>query len=107
MVSWFKNTHNQKTLEHLLREVRVVSLPEEKTLEKLKGKIFVLTGTLESLSRDEAKMKIKALGGEVASAVSKNTSYVVAGENPGSKLVDAEKLGVKVLKEKSFLEIFK
>lgn len=104
---WFGNQNNQKIVRDLLAEVKIK--PEAKSVfnKKLAGKTFVLTGTLENLSRDEAKKKIKNLGGEVASAVSKNTDYVVAGENPGSKLDKAHKLGVKVLSESEFLEIVK
>ena len=72
---------------------------------KLKGSTFVLTGTMESLSREEAKQKIRQLGGEVSESVSKQTSYVVAGSEAGSKLDKAEKLGVKVLNEKEFLKL--
>jgi DNA ligase (NAD+) len=73
----------------------------------LAGKSFVLTGTMEGLSRDEAKAKIRALGGEVSSSVSKNTSYVVAGQDPGSKFDKAEELGVKILTEQQFLDLTK
>ena len=66
---------------------------------------FVLTGTLSAMSREIAKEKILSLGGKVVGSVSKNTSYVVAGEDPGSKLKTAEKLGVKVLNEKDFLKM--
>lgn len=106
IILWFTNSHNQKILSNLLKEVHITSVKEEGG-SKLQGKTFVLTGTLSSLGRDEAKIKIKALGGEVASTVSKNTSYVVVGENPGSKLKDAQSLGVGILDEKSFLEILK
>ncbi len=69
------------------------------------GQTFVLTGTLPTLSRDDAKKRIIANGGKVSSSVSKNTSYVLAGENPGSKLDEAEKLGVKVIDEQEFLRM--
>ena len=76
----------------------------EKT-DELAGKTFVLTGTLETMTRDEAGEKIKLKGGKTSSSVSKNTSYVVAGANPGSKLDKAEKLGVIILNEDEFLKL--
>ncbi len=76
----------------------------EKTTE-LAGKTFVLTGTLQTMTRDEASDKIKLRGGKTSSSVSKNTSYVVAGVNPGSKLDKAEKLGVIILNEDEFLAL--
>jgi len=73
--------------------------------DKLSGKSFVLTGTLLSFTRDEASRKIHALAGRVSSNVSKKTSYVVAGTNPGSNLAKARKLGVEVLDENQFLKL--
>ena len=81
---------------------------ENKSLNKtdeLAGKTFVLTGTLASMTRDEAGDKIKMKGGKTSSSVSKNTSYVIAGANPGSKLDKAEKLGVIILSEDDFLKL--
>jgi DNA ligase (NAD+) len=65
----------------------------------------VLTGTLESFSRDEAKAKIMAHGGKVTTSVSRNTSAVIVGENPGSKYDDAQKLGISTLDEQSFKKL--
>lgn len=73
--------------------------------DELAGKTFVLTGTLQNMTRDEAGDKIKLRGGKTSSSVSKNTSYVVAGVNPGSKLDKAEKLGVIILNEDEFLKL--
>ncbi len=73
----------------------------------LKGKTFVLTGTLHAFTRDEARERIEALGGHVSGSVSKKTDYVVAGENPGSKLNRAEQLNVAVLDEAGFIKIIK
>jgi DNA ligase (NAD+) len=74
---------------------------------KFTGQSFVLTGSLNSLTRDEAKQKIRSLGGDISESVSKKTSYVVAGSDPGSKLAKARELGVKVISEKDFLELIK
>ena len=71
----------------------------------LTGSTWVLTGTLPTLTRDEAKAKILAAGGEVSSSVSKKTSFVLAGEEAGSKLAKAESLGVKVIDEAAFLQM--
>ena len=73
----------------------------------LEGLTFVLTGTLPSLSRDDAKLKIEEAGGKVAAAVSKKTSYLVAGEEAGSKLDKATQLGIKVIGEPELLAIIK
>jgi len=75
--------------------------------QRFAGQTFVLTGTLSSMTRDEAKEKIRAFGGDVSGSVSKNTDYVVAGENPGSKFDNAKKLGVRILTEKEFLALLK
>ncbi|MFA6251131.1 MAG: NAD-dependent DNA ligase LigA [Candidatus Paceibacterota bacterium] len=78
---------------------------EENKSKKFTGKSFVLTGTLSTMSREEAKKKIIENGGSVSSSVSIKTSYVIAGENPGSKYTDAQKLGVKIISEKEFLRM--
>ncbi len=84
-------------------------LPPEEVAEKkgVTGRTFVITGTLETMSREEAGEKVEESGGKVASSVSKKTDFVVAGESPGSKLAKAKEFGVKVLNEKEFLEILK
>lgn len=95
-------------LLHILNITPTPALPLAGEGERhLSGKIFVITGTLETMSRDEAKEKIKSRGGKVASSVSKNTDYVVVGENPGSKYDDAVRLGVEVLGEDELTELLK
>ena len=73
--------------------------------DEFAGKIFVLTGTLTKFTRQEAEAKIESLGGKASSSVSKKTTYVVAGENAGSKLTKAQNLGVPVLTEDEFIEM--
>jgi DNA ligase (NAD+) len=103
---YFKDHAMVKSLERLLKEVHVERQAERKQ-GKLSGKTFVITGTLEALSREEAKEKILAHGGSVAESVSKATSYVVVGAEPGSKYDKAKRLGVEILNEDQFLRILK
>lgn len=100
---WFRDRRHKRFLEKLLD--RVTAEKYRQPSGKLKGKMFALTGALESMSREEAKGRIKALGGWASESVSKETDYVVAGAEPGSKLDKAKKLGVKTLGEKEFLEM--
>jgi DNA ligase (NAD+) len=72
---------------------------------RFEGKTFVVTGTLERFSRAEAEEHIRRLGGKTSSTVSKNTNFVVAGSNPGSKLDKAGKLGIEVLSEEAFIHL--
>ncbi len=105
VIEWFKDKENKKLFGNLLKQVHIKSVQGQTLHKKLAGKTFVLTGSLESMSRDEAKDKIRALGGEISSSVSKNTSFVVAGSEAGEKLAKAEQLGVKILNEKEFLNM--
>jgi DNA ligase (NAD+) len=108
IVNYFKDKRHQKLLKRLSEAgVKIEKMKKKEKGNKLAGLTFVLTGGLESMTRDEAKGRVRQLGGDVSSAVSKNTSYVVAGEEPGSKLEKAKKLGVKILTEKEFLDLTK
>ncbi len=107
--NWFKNVHNAKIVSDLLRFVKIQKvIPTTKSKnQKFLGQTFVLTGTMSSMSRDEAKEKIRALGGSVSGSVSAKTNFVVAGENAGSKLSKAESLGVVVISEEDFQKMIK
>jgi len=103
--NFFKDKNNLNFIKKLEKNGVVVEKAEKQKKGKFTGLNFVLTGTLETMSREIAKEKILAQGGKVVGSVSKNTSYVVAGIDPGSKLKNAEKLGVKILDEKEFLNM--
>ena len=106
--NWFHDKQNRIFLEKLDRAGTTIEVQSSKfKVQSLSGKSFVLTGTLESMARDIAKEKIRELGGNVVDSVSKNTSYVVAGENPGSKADKAKTLGITILIEAEFLKILK
>jgi DNA ligase (NAD+) len=109
IVDWFNQDRNKLILEKLknagvwpvLKRKEVVShedLP-------LSGKVIVVTGTLKNFSRNEIKDFIEEKGGKTSSSVSKNTSFVLVGENPGSKFDKAKELGVTVLNEEEFLRM--
>jgi len=102
---WFKEKDNLKFIERLEKKVKITNL-QPKT-QKFINKTFVLTGSLESMSRDEARVKIRELGGDVSESVSSKTSYVVVGLEPGSKAEKAKKLGVEILNEKQFLDLIR
>ncbi len=107
IVTWFASEENQELLRRL-REAGVDRQAQKVKAaaggKEIAGKTFVLTGTL-SEPREDVKERIIAAGGKVAGSVSKKTDYVVAGENAGSKLADAERLGVRVLTETAFAEL--
>ncbi|MES3005802.1 MAG: NAD-dependent DNA ligase LigA [Patescibacteria group bacterium] len=114
LVDWYGSKEHQKIVTHLLEHVTIQSFKSpiitaggRKNIEMFEGKTFVLTGTLTSMSRDEARAKIKSRHGDVSGSVSSKTDYIVAGEEAGSKLDKAEELGVKVLSEEQFLEMLK
>ncbi|MDO8574916.1 MAG: BRCT domain-containing protein, partial [bacterium] len=87
--------------------VKIISPKIKAVLQKLKGKTFVLTGGLETLTREEAKDRIRVLGGDISSSVSKDIDYVVAGFEPGEKYEKAKKFGVKIIDEKKFIKMLK
>ena len=105
MASWFADEKNLQLLEKMASlgvELENVERGEE---AKLAGLTFVLTGQLAGFTRDEAKDMIRKAGGDVSSSVSKKTSYVLAGEEAGSKLEKAKELGVKIINEGEFKQL--
>jgi len=108
IVEWFENERNQQLVERLIKAgVRTSTHrpPRERVAQVFEGKQFVLTGTLPGMKRDAAREFIEARGGKVIASVSKKTDYVVAGEDPGSKLLRAQELGVAVIDEAALLSL--
>ena len=105
IVSFFAQQSNIEQIERLRRAGINMESKKEKAGDTLEGKTFVLTGTLPTLKRSEAKELIESLGGKVSSSVSKKTSYVVAGEEAGSKLDKANELGIPLLTEEELLQM--
>jgi len=107
IVTFFLQSHNQEVINDLL--TAGVHWPDvEINIEQpLQGKIFVITGTLETMKRDEAKQRLLELGAKVTSSVSKKTDYVIAGREPGSKVEKARQLDVEILDETGFLSLIK
>ncbi len=104
---WFSEPANQKEVDSLLKAGVEIEKVKKAGPGPLTGKTFVITGTLETLSRDEAKERIRALGGKTTDSVSKETDYVLVGEDPGSKAEKAKKLGRPILDEQAFLALLK
>ena len=105
VVDFFQSDGVREIIEQLREAGIAMKQPENESGTALDGLTFVLTGSMETMTRDEAGDKIKARGGKVSSSVSKNTSYLVAGESAGSKLAKAEKLGVTILDEEQFIAL--
>ena len=105
LVDFFSEQHNTDALKRLLNEVRVQDQPRAATSSKVAGLTIVFTGSLEKMTRDEAKARATALGAKVAGSVSKKTDLVVAGPGAGSKLAEAEKHGIKVIDEDAWIAL--
>jgi DNA ligase (NAD+) len=105
IVSFFRQKHNREIIQRLIK--LGIHWPEEKKQESLPlaGQTFVITGTLEKMSRDEAKELLLLQGAKVTNTVSKNTSYVIVGRDPGSKYDKAQELNINILDEKQFLQL--
>ncbi len=99
VVHYFESPRNRALLQKILDSGVCIAYPAAAISEPLKGKTFVLTGTLAGMARSEAKKKIESLGGKVTGSVSSKTNFVVAGESPGSKLEKARALGIQIIDE--------
>jgi len=104
---WFSQKRNINFLEKLGKAGIEIVKEEKSAFQPLKGKLFVLTGTLESMSREKVIEKIKLLGGKTSDSISKKTDFLVVGKEPGSKYEKAQKLGVRIIEEKEFLGLIK
>ncbi len=105
IATFFRQKHNLELIAKLCKLGIHWQEGKAKQKKKLAGLTFVLTGGLESMTREEAAEKLRELGATVSSSVSAKTSYVIAGKDPGSKFTKAKKLGIKILNEKEFLEL--
>ncbi len=104
LFEYFQNQKNKDVISELLN--LGVSINSEKSIQnKLDGKVFVLTGSLINLTRDDAKNMIRSNGGKISSSISKNVDYVLLGDEPGSKYGQAQKLGLKIINEDEFKKI--
>lgn len=104
--NWFHDKKNQELLKKFEKAgLKIIGQKPKAKSQKLNGKTFVLTGILESMTRDEAKEKIREQGGDISESVSPKTSYVIVGKDPGSKLKKAQELGVKIITEKEFKKL--
>ncbi len=107
MKEYFGESHNRGIVERLTKEVKILDVERPKTDSRIAGKTVVFTGTLEKMTRDEAKASAERLGAKVSGSVSKKTDYVVAGPGAGSKLTEAKKLGVAVLTEDEWAKLMR
>lgn len=104
LYSWFRDADNKKLLHALTKEIRIIQERARKTSPFFDGKTFVLTGTLQGMSRDQAKEEIRVRGGTVSNSVSGVTNVVIAGDDPGSKFTKAKERGITILTEEEFLK---
>ncbi len=103
-VDWFASKENKKLVKDILKNITII-VEQTNDARPLEGKSFVFTGSMKNLDRDTAQAMVRAKGGDVSSSVSKKTSYVVAGEEAGSKLDKARELGVTILTEEEFVKM--
>jgi DNA ligase (NAD+) len=105
IAAYFREGHNRGIVERLVKEVRILDAEKPKTDSAIAGKTVVFTGSLEKMTREEAKATAERLGAKASGSVSKKTDYVIAGPGAGSKLAEAKKYGVKILTEDEWLKL--
>ena len=104
---YFQDKKNDSLVQELLKYIKIIEPKQIKTKANITGKTFVFTGGMENITRDEAKSLVRKYGGEATESVGRQTDYVVAGTEPGSKYEKAKKLGVKIIDEKEFQKLIK
>ncbi len=107
ILNFFQDENNLALVEKLLKVGVKIKAPEKPKSNKLNGKTYVVTGTLSSMSREEAEAKVRSMGGKASGSVSVKTDFVIVGVNPGSKYNKAVKLKVKIISEEDFLKLVK
>jgi DNA ligase (NAD+) len=107
LAAYFSESHNVDIVERLTKQVRIRDAEKPTAHSPIAGKTIVFTGSMEQLTREEAKALAERLGAKVSGSVSKTTDFVVAGADVGSKLNKANELGVEVLDEAKFIELVK
>ncbi len=107
IILFFNTSSNLIMLKELLNYIRIENVEQKLINSPYRNKIVVLTGTLDTMSRDEAKQKLNNLGAKVSSSVSKNTDYVIVGDQPGSKAKKAKELNIPIINENEWIEIIK
>lgn len=106
IVYFFQDEKNRQTIERMIKAGVEIEYPKEES-KPLEGMVFVFTGALKSMSRDEAKRLVESLGAKISNSVGKKVNVVVAGDEAGSKMDKAKQMGIKVINEEEFLKIIK
>jgi DNA ligase (NAD+) len=103
LYEFFQEPLNKKMVKDLIEFLTIVPIQQTKGI--LSGKTFLFTGTLQTMTREEAKQKVESLGGKITSSLSSQTNFLVVGENPGSKIQKAQAIGVPILNEQEWLQL--
>ena len=107
LILFFNNEENMNEIDTLLNEIKLEDYSQEKSNSVFTNKKIVITGTLETLSRDEIKSKLNLLGAKVISQISNNTDYLICGKKPGSKLNYAIDKNITIINEENFINLIK